>query len=204
MSGYDYFCPEMDYLSSEDFLFEESIFVSRLPEQLFTGNCTELRNCFEDIFKRYGDCPTFHYLSSVSKVCVVYHRPGEALLAREELDETHFQVHGPMRVESLCLVTAPWNERYLKVPKPQKQFLISPPSSPPVGWEPSEEPPPVPPNALESALLNLVCTPGEHIDLFEPDNPSHPTIRLDTAFIADNQSNHSLSVAAVRTSRPTY
>ena len=204
MSGYDYLCPEMDYFNSEDFLYEESIFVSRLPPQIFSERYHELREHLENIFKRYGEAPTFHYLPSVSKVCVVYHRPGEAALAREELDETNFQMHGSIRVESLCLVTAPWSERYLKVPKTQKQFLISPPSSPPVGWEPSEEPAPVRPEALESALLNLMCPPGELIDLFESDNPSHPIIRLDMAFVGEDQSDHSLSLAAVRTTRPNY
>ena len=204
MSGYDYFCPEMDYLGSGDFIFEESIFVSRLPPQIFSERCHGLRNKLEEIFNRYGETPTFHYLPSISKVCVVYHRPGEAALAREELDEANFLIHGSMRVESLCLVTAPWNERYLKVPKTQKHFLISPPSSPPVGWEPTEEPPPVRPGALESALLNLVCSPGEPIDLFESDNPSLPTIRLDMAFVGDDQSDHSLSVDAVRTVRPNF
>lgn len=206
MSGYDYLCPEMDYLESETegFLFEESLFVSRLPQAIFSVRSEHLRNQLETLFHRYGDRTAFHYLSSISKVCVVFHRPGEAQLAREELDNIQFMSHGPIRVESLRLVTTPWTHRYLRVPKPQKQFLISPPSSPPVGWEPTEEPAPVRPEVLESALLDLVYAPGGFVQLFESEDPTHPSIRLDVAFVEESQSNHALSVAAVRTARPNY
>ncbi|KAI6660315.1 hypothetical protein LOD99_13904 [Oopsacas minuta] len=203
MSAYDYLCPEMDYVNRGDYIFEESIFVSRLPPQIFSERCQGLRDYLERLFRRYGDNLTFHYLTSISKVCVVFHRPGEAELAREELDSTSFLNFGTIRVESLRLITAPWDERHLKVPKSQRRFLLSPPSSPPVGWEPIEEPPPVPASAIESALLDLICSPGEHIDLFEPEDPSHPTIRLETVIEAD-QSDYSLSVANIRTCRPNY
>ena len=204
MSAYEYLCPEMDYLSCEDFRFEESIFVSRLPAQIFSDSNLELRDHLEAIFRRYGESATFHYLPSVSKVCVVFHRPGEAALAREELDKTEFLDYGCMKVESLRLITTPWDQRFLKVPKTNRRFLLSPPSSPPVGWEPIEEPPPVPSGALESALFDLAYCPGTNFDLHEPENPSHPTIRLETDFLESDQSDYSHCVSAVRTSRPSY
>ncbi|EDQ89931.1 uncharacterized protein MONBRDRAFT_3061, partial [Monosiga brevicollis MX1] len=44
---------------------------------------------------------------------------------------------------------------HLEVPAPTKQFLISPPASPPIGWEPSHEEPPVVNHALVDALMSL-------------------------------------------------
>lgn len=204
MSAYEYLCPEMDFLSCENFRFEESIFVSRLPAQIFSEDNLELRNHLEAIFKRYGESSTFHYLPSVSKVCVVFHRPGEAPLAREELDKIEFLDYGCIKVESLSLISTPWDQRFLKVPKSERRFLLSPPSSPPVGWEPIEESPPVSVGALESALFDLAHTPGDNFDLYQPENPSFPTIRLETVFLESDQSDYSLSVSAVRTSRPSY
>ena len=204
MSAYEYLCPEMDYLNCENFRFEESIFVSRLPAQIFSDCNQELRNNLEAIFRRYGESSTFHYLPSVSRVCVVFHRPGEASLAKEELDKTEFLDYGCIKVESLRLISTPWDERFLKVPKAKRSFLLSPPSSPPVGWEPIEEPPPVPPGALESALFDLAYCSGISLDLHESENPSHPTIRLETVVLESDQSDYSVSVSAVRTCRPSY
>ena len=48
---------------------------------------------------------------------------------------------------------------YLKPPLPTRQYLISPPSSPPVGWEPRKEAAPIVNYDLVNALLQLRVGP---------------------------------------------
>jgi hypothetical protein len=62
---------------------------------------------------------------------------------------------------------------HLRPPKPQKQFLISPPSSPPVGWAPCEEAMPM----LDIELLNALSklSPGQAHELHPP-TEDHPAI----------------------------
>lgn len=62
---------------------------------------------------------------------------------------------------------------YLTIPKLTKQFLISPPASPPVGWEPVHEGSPVMDVQLISAIANLV--PGKLHEIHQG-NESQPGI----------------------------
>lgn len=62
---------------------------------------------------------------------------------------------------------------FLTVPKLTKQFLISPPASPPVGWEPIHEGSPVIDVQLITAIANLV--PGKMHEIHSG-NESQPRI----------------------------
>lgn len=62
---------------------------------------------------------------------------------------------------------------YLAIPKLTKQFLISPPASPPTDWEPVHEGAPVIDVQLISAIANLV--PGK-VHEIHPGNENQPGI----------------------------
>lgn len=67
----------------------------------------------------------------------------------------------------------PKDNSLLQPPSPVRRFLISPPASPPVGWEPVHEGEPVINFELLQALSQL--TPGEAHEL-HPQSEEHPGI----------------------------
>ena len=66
-----------------------------------------------------------------------------------------------MQVLSPCTL----EDSYLHVPPLEKQFLISPPASPPVGWEQPKEDKPVVDYDLLAAMAQLA--PGKCFGIFD-------------------------------------
>lgn len=79
----------------------------------------------------------------------------------------------------------PVSRKNLQPPAPTKQFLISPPSSPPAGWMQNEELEPLVNQDLIAALANL--TPGEVHELHAAAGESQPSIVVHTAIVQDAQ-----------------
>lgn len=72
--------------------------------------------------------------------------------------------------------------KFLQPPAPYKAFLISPPASPPAGWQPHEEGEPIVNHDLLAALANLM--PGESHEL-QPPTTDQPGIVIHTAKVKD-------------------
>lgn len=141
-----------------------------LPKTLIVTNVDmtvfdneDIKSNFETMFREFEQSATFHYLRSFRRVRIDFSSHLCASSAKANLDNTplgdniihcyFIQVLSPCTDE----------EAYLHVPPLEKQFLISPPSSPPVGWKQHKEDKPVVDYDLITAMAQLA--PGENYEL---------------------------------------
>ncbi|XP_047494410.1 calcipressin-1-like [Penaeus chinensis] len=142
-----------------------SIIVTNLQPHIFEE--PHQKNIFELLFEDIDETATFQYFKSFRRVRVNFATPTQAAAARIKLHMTEFQ--GEV---IKCYFTQPivlGSKRdgpHLQPPKREKQFLISPPASPPVGWEPVEEAEPVINYDLIAAVASLA--PGESHEIHPP------------------------------------
>ncbi|XP_055608747.1 protein sarah [Uranotaenia lowii] len=151
-----------------------SIIVTNIHSEVFTSD--ELKARMEELFKTFSENATFQWLKSFRRLRVNYDTAIAAANARIQLHQYPF---GRSVINCyLAQPVTPVSNPNLKPPAPVKQYLISPPASPPAGWEPIEENEPLVNHDLLAALATL--TPGE-IHEIHPPTEDQPGILLHTA-----------------------
>ncbi|XP_025987889.2 LOW QUALITY PROTEIN: protein sarah [Solenopsis invicta] len=128
-----------------------SVIVTNVDPRVF--KCDDLKLAIENLFKQFGGDATFQYFRSFRRMRVNYNSPSAAANARIQLHQSHFG-----ETDINCYFAQPvtpidLEDQHLHPPALTKQFLISPPASPPVGWEPREEGEPLVNYDLLAAML---------------------------------------------------
>ncbi|KAJ8003853.1 hypothetical protein DPEC_G00152720 [Dallia pectoralis] len=138
-----------------------------LPNALIACKVTEdvfndhtLKASFESLFRSFDPEVNFQFFKSFRRVRINFSDALAAAEARLRLHKSDFNGK-EMRLyfAQAVLIGSP----RLEPPKPDKQFLISPPASPPVGWQQA-------PDAVPVINYDLLCAisklgPGEKYEL---------------------------------------
>lgn len=135
-----------------------NLIVTSVHQDVFVNN--EIRTKFEKIFLEIDAKCKFSHFRIFKRCTIQFSNPIAAILARIQYDNEIF--HGENLKMFLSNPIKSKNSRqFLEAPKNEKTFLISPPSSPPVGWVQVLEDPPI-------VNLELLATLSTRLNPHEP------------------------------------
>uniref|UniRef100_A0A915Q484 Uncharacterized protein n=1 Tax=Setaria digitata TaxID=48799 RepID=A0A915Q484_9BILA len=119
-----------------------AVIVTNVPSEVFSVD--QQKANFSDLFTQIESSCHFDFLRSFRRVRITFEKPESATTAK--LLTQHLSFNGTILksffAQKIRLPNAS-DDGLLKLPQLDKQFLISPPASPPVGWEQSHEMAPV-------------------------------------------------------------
>ncbi|VDN03938.1 unnamed protein product [Thelazia callipaeda] len=119
-----------------------AVIVTNVPNEAFLDK--QKKANFSALFTQIEPSCRFNFLKSFHRVRVTFEKPENAVAAK--LLTQHLSFNGTT-LKSFFAQKArlrkPPDDGLLKLPPLEKQFLISPPASPPVGWEQSREMAPI-------------------------------------------------------------
>ncbi|KAI4458521.1 calcipressin [Holotrichia oblita] len=156
-----------------------SLIVTNIHDSVFTT--PDKKREFEDLFRVYDQDVTFQWLRSFRRLRVNFQTPLAAASARIQLHQ--YKINESVITCYFAQPVTPVKNSSLQPPAPFKQFLISPPASPPLDWEPRPEGEPIINHDLLAALATL--TPGASHELHPP-SPGQPSIVVHTALGVNN------------------
>ncbi|XP_076340511.1 calcipressin-2-like [Tachypleus tridentatus] len=172
-----------------------SLIITNIDQRVFSDQ--QLKANFEDLFKNYEEDATFQYFKSFKRARVNFQSPASAAQARIHCHQYQIGencINCYFAQQSSSKETDP-SDIHLQPPTPEKQFLISPPASPPVGWAPVDEAHPAINYDILSAIADL--TPGGVHELHPPSS-SQPGIVVHVCEKREDQTQPKLKIVQTR------